>query len=277
MTVKVIHIWGICGIGGLLSRYMDMHYDYDSISIARKSHDVFDHSNEKTLVWDNRASIWLIKCVLKSRSYDIIHLHSGIQWLPYYRFFYPNKIIVLHLHGTEIRGLWDKKDLSKADMLLVSTPDLLEGSLDRTLYLPNPIDEDVINNINSLNIKKKKGFAFHSNRYALEIALKYAKDNELKISVLNRDETQLNHITFLKHIAQYEYYIDVKRDFPTYRFESIILKNISLTGLEALALGLKVINWNNEIIEILPDQHKSINIAKMLNDYYIRLGDLKND
>ena len=141
MTRKVIHIWGICGIGGLLSKYMVQYYpdNYECISIARKSHDVFYHSNEYTLVWDNRASIWLMKCVLKSRNYDIIHLHSGIQWLPYYRFIYPNKKIVLHLHGTKIRGRWNKVNLSKADLILVSTPDLLEGSPDRVIYLPNLI------------------------------------------------------------------------------------------------------------------------------------------
>jgi len=273
MTRKVIHIWGICGIGGLLSKYMDKYFDYNSISIARKSHDVFKHSNEKTLVWNNKASIWSMRCALKARSFDIIHLHSGIQWLKYYRFFYPNKKIVLHLHGTEIRGLWDKKDLSKANMILVSTPDLLEGSPDEVLYLPNPIDEDLINYIKSCNIKKKKGIAFHSDRYASEVAMKYAKENNIDIYTLERDTNPLNHIDFLKIVAEYEYYIDVKRDFPNHLYGSLILEYSSLTGLEALALGCKVIKWNNEIIEGLPDKHKSLYIANLLNNYYNRLYD----
>jgi len=273
MIRKVIHIWGICGIGGLLSRYMIKYYpnDYESISIARKSHDVYNHSNEYTLVWDNRASMWLSKCLLKARKFDIIHIHSGISWIKYFRFLYPDSKIVIHLHGTKIRGRWNKYDLSKADLILVSTSDLLEESPDRTKYLPDPIDEELINNINALNIKKIKGKAFHVDRFAYLKAVEYAIDNKLELFPFNRGITPLDHKNFLIKMAEYEYVIDVKKDFTNSVYEDKILKAISLTGLEALALGCKVIDWNNEVIDRLPIEHKSENVALLLNAFYNRM------
>ena len=183
MIAKVIHIWNTAGIGGLLARYLDRYYDYESIAVSRASHDPFDLATEKTLVWNHRASIWLLRSVLKARNFDIIHLHSGIQWLPYYRMIFPRKKIALHLHGTKIRGRWDKFDLSKADMILVSTKDLLEGSPEETLWLPNPVDEDLISKIKEFKIKKCEGWAFHVDRFASDKAVEFSEKYGLKIDV----------------------------------------------------------------------------------------------
>jgi len=268
MIARVIHIWNTAGIGGLLARYLDRHYDYESIAIARASHDPFDLATEKTLVWDNRAIIWLIRCVLKARNFDIIHLHSGIQWLPYYRMFYPGKKIALHLHGTKIRGKWDEVDLSQADMVLVSTKDLLEGSPEDTLWLPNPVDEDLIYMIGELNIKKEEGWAFHVDRYASDQAVEFSDKYGLKIDVRDRKKHPLSHKSFLKAMSHFEYYIDVKRDFPGHKEEGKILEAMSLTGLEALALGCKVIDWKGKIQEGLPPEHRSENVAEHLHHFY---------
>lgn len=268
MIAKVIHIWNTAGIGGLLARYLDRHYDYESIAIARVSHDPFGLATEKTIVWDNRAIIWLMRSVLKARNYDIIHLHSGIQWLPYYRMFYPGKKIVLHLHGTKIRGRWGDVDLSKADMVLVSTKDLLEGSPEDTLWLPNPVNEDLISKIKELKIKKSEGWAFHVDRFASVEAVEYAQENKLQIVVRNRDKIHQYHESFLKAMSNFEYYIDVKRGFPGHKEEGNILEAMSLTGLEALALGCKVIDWKGEVHEGLPPEHRSENVAELLHHFY---------
>ena len=268
MIARVIHIWNTAGIGGLLARYLDRHYDYESIAIARASHDPYGLATEKTLVWDNRAIIWLIRCVLKARNFDIIHLHSGIQWLPYYRMFYPGKKIILHLHGTKIRGKWNDVDLSPADMVLVSTKDLLECSPKDTLWLPNPVDEELISKIKTYKIKKEKGWAFHVDRFAADKAIEYAQENKLQLVIRNRIMEPQNHELFLKSISHFEYYIDVKRDFPGHKEEGKILEAMSLTGLEALALGCKVIDWKGEIQEGLPPEHRSENVAEHLHHFY---------
>jgi glycosyltransferase involved in cell wall biosynthesis len=285
-----VQVWDICGIAGLLSRYlMKYHWNYYSRAIARTSHDPFHHYGVETIAWDNNSKVWIAKAIYEARKYDILHIHCGINWLKYYKLFYPNKHRVLHLHGTKIRGKWNDYDLSDADMILVSTPDLLEGSPKRALYLPNPVDEELINHINELDQPKIKGAAFHVNRFALDKAEEYAQERGLKLTVFNRDRTPLPHKEFLKEMAKYEYYInvertgflneiskfeyyiDVKRDYPTYAYEDIILEALSLTGLEALALGCKVINWNNEVLEGLPNIHRSINVANKLNMYYTQM------
>ena len=247
---------------------MDRHYDYESIAVARASHDPFGLATEKTRVWNNRASVWLLRSVLKARNFDIIHLHSGIQWLPYYRMIYPGKKIVIHLHGTKIRGRWNEVDLSKADMILVSTKDLLDEAPDRVLWLPNPVDEDLIFKIYLLNIKKEKGWAFHVDRFAAVEAIEYAHENNLKLFIENRDAKPRKHESFLKAVSHFEYYLDVKRGFPGHKEEGEILQVMSLTGLEALALVLKVIDWKGDIHEGLPVEHRSESVAKLLNGFY---------
>lgn len=270
MIARVIHVWNTAGIGGLLARYLDRHYDYESVAISRASHDPFDLATEKTLVWNMRARPWVLRCLWKARNYDIIHLHSGIQWLPVYRRAFPEKKIVLHLHGTKIRGKWDEVDLSNADMVLVSTRDLLEGSPDGTRWLPNPVDEDLIFKVLNETVETPmKGHAFHVDRWAFKEALEYANQNDVELVTFNRDYQSLPHSDFLRLVSLYEYYIDVKRGFPGHeKEEGKILEAMSLTGLEALALGCKVIDWKGEVHEGLPDIHRSEKVAQLLHEFY---------
>ena len=69
-------------------------------------------------------------------------------------------------------------------------------------------------------------------------------------------------------IGQYEYYIDVKRDFPGNVYAGKILQARSMSGLEALALGCKVIDWRGRIHEGFPWQHKGSEIARHLDEIY---------
>jgi len=269
---KVGHFWNICGIGGLLARYMDRFYpeEYETVAIDRGHANRFGHNNEKTLVWENRAMVWLARCFMYSRKLDIIHVHSGIQWLPYYRMLNPGKKLIIHLHGTKIRGRWDQEPkVGLADGILVSTPDLLEDAPPGTMHLPNPVDEELIASIR----KKVKGSlmfqgAFHVNRYAPEIAKEYAEANGLDLDIFSRDKTPLLHPEFLELVARHEYYIDVKRDFPGHLHESRVLEALSMTGIEALALGCKVIDWKGDIREGLPQEHSGREIVKYLDEFY---------
>ena len=269
---RVGHFWNICGIGGLLSRYLERDYpgEYESIAIDRGHANRYGHNNEKTLVWENRAMVYLARCFFYARKLDIIHVHSGIQWIRYYRFAYPKKKIIIHLHGTKIRGRWGEyPDLKYADQILVSTPDLLEGSPDGTMYFPNPVDERLIKNINTgMKGIKKIPKAFHVDRYATGRAWAYADRFGLELVVHDRDKMPLPHASFMSMIAQYTHYIDVKRDFPGHIHESKILEAISMTGLEALALGCKVVDWRGLVREGLPGEHRSRNITDNLHEVY---------
>jgi hypothetical protein len=249
---------------------MDRHYDYESIAIARASHDdPYGQSNEKTLIWKNRAKIWLLRCAMKARNYDIIHIHSGIRWIPIFRQANKTAKIVIHLHGTKIRGRWDEFDLTGADMVLVSTKDLLDGAPDRVMWLPNPVDEEKIEKVKRVGAQYKKiEAAFHVDRYARAEAEVFSLDHDIDISVFDRDVTPLRHHRFLGLMNEYTHFIDVKRDFPGHINEAVILKAFSMSGLEALALGCKVIDWKGEIHEGLPDLHRSEKVAETLHGFY---------
>ena len=211
--------------------------------------------------------------------------------MKYYRMLNPKKKIIIHLHGTKIRGRWNEyKDLKYADQIIVSTPDLLEGSPEGTEYLPNPVDEELI-----LNIKQamkgipKERKAFHVDRFATDKAIEYAAKYDLELVVFDRDKTPLPHAEFLAmvgkyryfinverssylgNVAKHQYYIDVKRDYPGSLYENKVLETYSLTGLEALALGCNVINWDGKIRKRLPHEHRSENIVKKLHGIYQEL------
>lgn len=286
MKTKIVHIWNICGIGGLLSRYMDRYFDYESIALMRKAHDPYGHANEKTITWDTNSKIWLLRCIWRSRKADIIHIHSGVQWLPWFKRFYPDKKYVIHFHGTKIRARWEEYDLSGFDAVIVSTPDLLEGSPPGTHYLPNPVDEELIQKVKEYLECEPIHAAFHVDRYAVDKAHEYAAKYGLELVIFKRDEIPMKKEHFLRYMGKYEYficverseyllkvgsheyYVDVKRDYPGHKHADKVLEAFSLTGLEALALGCKVIDWNGDLIDMPLVEFGSEVIAKRLDTIY---------
>ena len=109
--------------------------------------------------------------------------------------------------------------------------------------------------------------AFHVDRYASDVASKYVDKWGLDLVVHDRDNNALAHEEFAKTLIKYEYYVDVKRDYD----KKNILEALSLTGLEALASGCKVINWKGKIIKGLPEEHRAKNVAKTWWDIYFEL------
>ena len=64
-------------------------------------------------------------------------------------------------------------------------------------------------------------------------------------------------------LSNYEYLIDLK-----YINGKNIGKFVSMTGLQALSLGLKILNYDFKIIQGLPNGHKPENVVKKLMDVY---------
>lgn len=272
MKPKVVHVWNTAGIGGLLARYLDRYYDYDSIAVTRKYQLYEGEATEKTKAWNCGAKEFVIRTLLVCRNADIIHCHGAFRVYPILRQAFKKKKIVMHWHGTKIRGKWDQfKDLNNdADMVLISTPDLFdENTPDYVIYLPNPVNEELCKEAkNSMVGFKIKNKAFHSPRYALDVAQRYAQRHGLNLILHDRDSKPLPKLEYLKRICQYEHYIDVKRDFPDSPYSGKILRAFSLSGLEALFMGCKVICWDGTIYEGFPYDHESHRVAELLNECY---------
>jgi len=245
--MKILHIWNTAGVGSIIAKYMDKTFGTESWVIMRKRFDKFGFTTYGEC-WDCRGKIFTLKSLLKARKYDLIHVHAFDRIVPLLKLLYPKKPVVLHYHGTDIRGKAEerKRYYRKADFIIVSTPDLLETLPDAT-YIPNPVDTELFY---PRNIYEPKT-SFHISYRADELAKKYAKQYNLKLYIHDRETAPIPHIKFPDVLSKYEYYIDVKRFI-----DGKIATALSKTALEALACGLKVINWNGEIVHPpLPQQH----------------------
>jgi hypothetical protein len=85
----------------------------------------------------------------KAKRYDVIHIHSLFKIIPELRKKYPDKKLILHYHGSEVRtkvGSLDPLRLEaedKSDIILVATPDLVNYLTNSNpKYIPNPVDTE---------------------------------------------------------------------------------------------------------------------------------------
>jgi len=239
---KVLHIWNTAGVASIIGKYMDRIYGTKSYVIMRRSFDKFGLTTYGDCFNDS-AKFFLLRSLYKAKDFSLIHIHSLDKLVPIIKFLYPKKPVILHYHGSDIRGRWEEKRkyYSKADKIFVSTPDLLEG-FKEAIYIPNPVDTELF----YPRGKKRLRRAFHIYYNANDIAEMLAKKYNLELVIHNREKDPIPYRKLGEILSEYEYYIDVRRR------EGRIIRNISKTALEALACGCKVIKYNGEILKELP-------------------------
>ncbi|RLE64246.1 MAG: hypothetical protein DRJ47_08125 [Thermoprotei archaeon] len=254
--MRVLHIWNTAGVASILAKYQAKLLGWNTWVITRKA---FDRLGLTTYgeAWDTSARKFYIKALLKASRYDIIHVHALDKIVPLLKLLYPRKSIILHYHGTDIRKRWNerKKYWKKADLLLVSTPDLLEGAPDIAIWLPNPIDTELFKPIPHIKRKPKtalyiyKGFHGETINEIKAVAQKF----DLKLTIIYRDKKHVPHIDMPKLLNRFEYFIDRR-----------YIHSLSKTALEALACRTKVITWDDRILTKLPEEHKPENVVNLL-------------
>lgn len=261
--MKVLHLGNTAGVGGYLAEFMAEYHEIKSLVLIPR-YNLFRLSTEFVKNLDCKYKEFFVRCWLKGLFFDIIHIHGEDKTLKILKqiFPYKNKKIIIHYHGSDIRGRWkEKRDRWQyADKIIVSTPDLLEGSPEGVEYLPNVIDEKIC----SLYKRRSKEVdsCFHVYHESSEIAVDYFSNYGVRLIIHHAKFEPLNHFDFLDRLSSYEYYIDVKKR------NGKILEALSLTGLEALFMGVKVIKWDGSLISEFPDQHRSINVASKLKGIY---------
>ncbi|MEM2374005.1 MAG: hypothetical protein QXI11_06135 [Thermoproteota archaeon] len=265
LQTRVLHIWNTAGVGSIIAKWMDKLYGTSSRVIMRKQFDKFGF----TIVgeaWSCNSKVFTIKASWISRKFDIIHVHAFDKIIPILKMMNPKKPVVLHYHGADIRNRWREREKywSKADVVLVSTPDLLEGSMTNVVYIPNPVDTDLFYPRYCFT----PNTAFHISYFSDDLAIKYAEKYGLKLTIHDREKAPIPYTQLPRILSKYEYYIDVKRDR-----EGRLLRALSKTGLEALACMRKVIKWDGNILEGLPPEHKPENVVSKIWEIYRRLID----
>ena len=183
------------------------------------------------------------------------------------RILYPKKLIIMHYHGSMVRAELKGKNFRLknekfVDGIIVATPDLLEFDYSKQpYYIPNPVDVELFKPIKPLENNKalislKKGQS--SSRTLMELQ---KHGFNVILETIPR-ELRTTYSNFPTRLMMYEYYADL----PFVNGEMI--KANSVTGLQALSMGLKVISWDYSVRNTLPDYHHPENVVKEIEKIY---------
>lgn len=262
--MKILHIWSCAGVSSLIAKYMDLRHDTISDVIITEKWDKLGLNDYRTKKIRSKPFFGL-RGLLMAKNYDLVHVHYHSIFIPFLKILY-NKPVIMHFHGSDVRGNWNThlKRIKKADRLFVATIDNLKDSPKGTSWIPIPVDTVKFDPDRfSVNHEFSGGRAFTFSYGADEEALKIAENHGVKLDIIRE---KIPHEKVPELMAQYEYYIDVKRDF-----KGRLLYDGSIhgtAGLEALAMGLKVVSKDLSIMEGLPEFHKPENIADSLFKIY---------
>jgi hypothetical protein len=256
--MRVLHIWDVAGVANVIAKFMDKIYGTESYVISRKAMDPFG-LNLYTKPIDCGAKMFVFRALTKARKYDIVHSHNLDRVVPFLKLLYKKPVIAGY-YGTRIRYKWDarRKFWRKADLITYSTPDLLtEQTPKNAKRIPCPVDTELFF---PQPASSAADTALHFEYAASDLAREYAEKHGLSLTTKQRNVPYLSMPSLL---VQYEYYVDVKRDT-----NGKLTEAVSKTGLEALACGCKVIRWDGQVLEGLPEEYRAENVAKQLYEIY---------
>jgi hypothetical protein len=261
VSMKILHIWNTAGVAGNIAKYLWDFYKIEGKVLMREQYDPFNLKTNQVEYVDGGSIQFYLRCYREAEKYDIIHFHSIDKWIKYFKLLYLGKQIILHYHGSDIRDKWLERERhwKHADKLLVSTPDLLIDAPAHAEYVPNMINHHLCNKYKDNEKIKGSAFSFHYG--ANDLVLKYNMMRKHRLNIMNDPRNPTPHDDFLKLLSRYEYYYDIKRS------NEQVLQAFSVTALEALYMGVKVIAWNNRLISKLPKEFYPINLARE----YIRI------
>ena len=297
--MRILHVWDQAGVAFVLVKYQRLQ-GLDSKAIMVKEYDKYGigtfYSN---FVVQATLENFVQKSIDEAHYADILHVHSRSDMVLRFRNeFKDSKKIILHYHGTDLRGIRKQKlphrslvsDLAVraiftyrnirdkilirkrihsqaqtiADAVIVSTPDLVSLT-NKAIYLPNPIDTDHFrpDRIRSPH-KNPRALTLETEatdaRLTLNQSRKYKAD--LDIDVYDRIKNPIMYSDMPVFLKKYELYVDIRY------VDGKILQNLSKTGLEALACGLNVLDYRLNLLLDLPEENKPSNVGSRLLDIY---------
>lgn len=296
--MRILHILDAAGVACIYSKYQQMQ-GHDAKVIWNK--DVADKYGIYDFYKDYLINVKYGKftetCIQEGQTADVIHVHGYIDILFALRKkFHRQKKIILHYHGTDIRGL-KKQELPHrsllsdtmiklkmfyrkkighiraqklADAVCVSTPDLLP--LVRSgIHIPIPIDIEHFSPKNNSKGDLKDAFTINSEVTNIQRAMDLCKKNQinLNIEVIDRTKNPILYADIPDFIRGYRTYVDIRY------VNDIVLENLSSTALQSLACGLSVLDYKLQFRSGLPSEHDAVNVASQLSKIYSDLDILK--
>jgi len=276
-VIKVLHVFNTAAVPQTIVKYLTKL----NVKADVLSRQIYDEKSQMSQLYPDlqlisgSAKKFKLYTLLKCRKYNIIHVHVADDLVLLIKKFYPRKKIVLTYHGTDIREAWanKKKYWKHADFITVSTKDLLDGAPPTVQHTPNPIDMDHF--IRKNNFIPSSALYINITRFSknlqkpLEIAKEEAKKRNLSLTVWEREKWGfLPYHLFPRFLELFEYYIDARVSHL-----GKLIPEASLTALNALALGLKVILMNKEM-DKLPEENLPEKVIQVWIKIYKSLLDI---
>jgi hypothetical protein len=293
--MRILHILDAAGVACIYSKYQQMQGHVTSV-IWNK--DVADKYGIYDFYKDYLIKVTYGKftetCLNEGKTADVIHVHGYIDILFKLRKkFGRQKKIILHYHGTDIRGLKNQKlphrsllsdtaiklkmfyrkkigharAQKQADVVCVSTPDLLP-LVSNGIHIPIPIDTKHFSPKINPTGELKKAFTINSEVTNIQRALDLCKKNQINfdVEVIDRTKNPIMYSDIPDFIRGYKTYVDIRY------VNDIVLENLSSTALQSLACGLSVVDYKLEFRRGLPKEHDAVNVASQLSKIYSKLG-----
>ena len=295
--MKILHINDQAGVACILAKFQEKQGIESKVIATADKYGIKEYYKNNVIFVENEN--FYTASLKESATYDIIHIHSVDTLVYKLRRRYGNrKKIILHYHGTDLRGNY-KKNINLAsrvnrlglrmknkiwllrkgytgslqetmqqlaDIVLVSTPDLLRLAK-KSYYLPNPVDTELFNDDISNHQKDPNYDAITIKTEAIDIqkALNYIKDNNITYNIYIHDRT-INPTPYRDMpdlLKRYNTYIDLKF------VNGKLLESASKTALESLACGLQVLNYQLKCTKKLPHEHEALNVVNNLFSLYL--------
>lgn len=304
--MRILHVNDEAGVACILAKYQQKIYGYDSevIKLSRvDKYGIYEYYKEY-VTQVKTEELFLSYIFNEAESTDIIHVHGRSDIVIKLRKKFRNsKKIILHYHGTDLRGIKNQKlphrsrlsdtiirliltyrkgrdiILSKkkiklnaqivSDIVLVSTIDLLDYTAlnnVKAIHLPNPIDIEHFRPDTEMFRRGGNGKALTIDNEATDInmALKYLKENNF--------DSEINIHDRMKQTINYQEMPEFLKQFDTYvdiRFiNNKLIPDLSKTALEALSCGLNVIDHRLNNLSGLPPQHCPLIVVDTLSRIY---------
>jgi glycosyltransferase involved in cell wall biosynthesis len=264
--MRILHIWDQAGVACILARE-HRRRGHEVRILKRAGYDPFKISQfyrEPLLDMDGKAFLKL--AVREAGNYDLIHVHSLYKVVPDLRKKHRDTKVVLHYHGSEIRGrqgdpLKEEAE-SKSDAILGSTTDLKDHVSSDITHLPNPVDTEHFrsdgNNVGN------GAFTIRTTRGDSQWVLDYLRRNgvDLQVDIVDRENNPIPYSQVPTFLKQYGVYVDIKY------IDRTLLAAPSKTGLESLSCGLRVLNHELKYVKGLPEEHRPEVVARKALDVY---------
>lgn len=275
---NVLHIWNTANIASELAYFMGDNHQVmarrmvDHYRMADIHNNVYETafpfgSNKLDIIW------FYVKVCVRQRGVDVLHVHGSNVMKQLRRI--VSTPYILHYHGSECRNSspTQRAPLEEdAKAIIVATPDLLEYECaKKPHYLPNIINTELFaprnipsNNRGLINLTPNQ-----DPKDTLSRLREYGfGDIEWNIVQREYDTTKHQQRIMYKdmaaHLAQYEYYSGLAWDGIT----GIWYPADTKTALEAMSLGVKVVQHDGSVSSSLPDRHRPENVIPKLRAIY---------